>query len=445
MSPWVVGLMVGVLVVAAAAAEEAPQLVRNPELKGRGDETADGWTPWQPVWKQASCRVRAVDGGLAVDSPDTPHGVGGVTQQLEGIRGGQAYAIEARCELRGIASPRRSVLVRLQWRRGKKPLHPAGWYVRGPVIKGNAAIFRDVFVAPKEADGALLSLEVKWPGGGSVLWTRVSVQPTDPPKPRKVKLGSVFLVPKRSTPAKNLALWCAQIDAAGKLGLDAVCLGEAITLVGTGKTVADIAEPVPGPSTKRLGEAAKRNRLYVVAGLNEKDGDACYNTAVLLDRQGKLVLTYRKVHLPREEWKQGITPGGTYPVHQADFGVIAIQICYDWFFPEPASAFALAGAEVLFAPTWGNTRPDRDGCVDGESTFRVRARDNGLVIVPSVYSGNSLVIGPHGRLLANSQGKEGVVWAEVDLAHRPRLGFVGEWRAIGPRDRMPATYGPLVE
>ncbi len=434
-----------VLVVAAASAQGADELVRNGDLAkaGEGGLPAD-WTPWQPVWKQASVRLRREPGGLRVDAPSRPYAVGGVTQDLRGIVAGQAYAIEARCELRDVASPLRSALVRLGWLKGKRPLHPAGRLIRGPVLDGATATFRDVLVAPKEADGARLSLEVRWPGGGSVLWKRVGVRPTDPPKPRKVKLGAVYLVPRRSTPEKNLDLWCEQIDAAGRLALDAVCLGEAITLVGTGRTVAETAEPIPGPATRRLGEAARRNRLYVVAGLNEKDGDACYNTAVLLDRQGKLVFTYRKVHLPREEWKQGITPGTTYPVYKADFGVVAIQICYDWFFPETASGFALAGAEVLFAPTWGNTRPDSDGRVDGESTFRVRARDNGLVIVPSVYSGNSLIIDPLGRLLASCGGKTGIAWAEVDLAARERLDFVGLWRAIGPRDRMPATYAPLL-
>ena len=441
------GLLLGalVLVVAAAGAQDATELVRNPGFAkaGEGGLPAD-WATWAPVWKPAACRLQRDSGGLRVDAREGAHAVGGVTQDLRGIAPGQAYAIEATCELRDIASPLRSALVRLGWMKGKRALHPAGRLIRGPALEGATATFHDVLVAPKEADGARLSLEVRWPGGGSVLWKRVSVRPTAPPRPRKVKLGSVYLIPRKSTPEGNLDLWCAQIDAAGKLGLDIVCLGEAITMVGTGRTVADVAEPIPGPSTRRLGEAAKRNRLYVVAGLNERVGEACYNTAVLLDRQGKLVFTYRKVHLPREEWKQGITPGTEYPVYKADFGTIAIQICYDWFFPEAASAFALAGAEVLFAPTWGNTRPDSDGRVDGESTFRVRARDNGLVIVPAVYSGNSLVIDPLGRILASSKGEEGVVWAEVDLAARERLDFVGHWRAIGPRDRMPATYAPLL-
>jgi predicted amidohydrolase len=217
-----------------------------------------------------------------------------------------------------------------------------------------------------------------------------------------------------------------------------------ITRVGTDASLADVAEPIPGPATQRVGDAARRNGLWVVAGLTERAGDVVYNTAALLDRQGRLAGTYRKTHLPREEWKKGVRPGDEYPVFDTDFGRVAIQICYDWFFPEPTAIFALKGAEIVFAPTWGNTLPDQDGIAHGETVFRVRARDNGVYMVPSVYSGSSLVIDPMGRVLASNAGRDGVFWAEVDLSRRECLEWVGHWRSIGPRDRMPLTYGDLV-
>jgi predicted amidohydrolase len=307
------------------------------------------------------------------------------------------------------------------------------------------AVVRDILAAPQEADGARLSLEVKWPQGGAMLWKRVAVRQCEPPAPRKVKVGTVYLRPRNSTPEKNMDLWCAQVDAAGKLGLDIVCLGEAILQIGTGRDVNTLAEAIPGPSTERLGAAARKNRLWVVAGLTERDAARVYNTAVLLDREGRLAGKYRKVHLPREEWQKGITPGTEYPVFKTDFGTIAIQICYDWFFPEAAAMFARGGAEVLFAPTWGDTMPDQDGRANGETVFRTRARDSGLYLVPSVYDGSSMVIDPMGRVLASNKGAEGVFWCEIDLNVRECLPWVGRWRDIGPRDRMPETYGPLAE
>ena len=436
----------GGIIFRGAQGVEAKELVANPTFNSSGDEQLpNGWSLWKPVLDKTACRVESIGEGLLIKAAGDPYAVGGVLQEIRGIESGQAYAIKAVCQLRNISNPYQSILVRIIWSRSGKLLHPAGMLVRGPVLKGDIASFEDVFVAPEGADGAKLSLEIKWPGDGSVIWKQVSLQPTARPGPRKVKIGTVYLRPRQSTPENNLKLWCEQIDAAGKLGLDVVCLGEAITMVGTGCTVKDCAEPIPGPVTLQLADAAKRNRIWVVAGVTEQAGDIVYNTAVLLDRNGRIAGKYRKVHLPREEWKNGIRPGDAYPVFETDFGKVAIQICYDWFFPEPAEFFALKGAEIIFAPTWGNTLPDEAGRVDGESTFRVRARDNGLYMVPSVYSGNSLIIDPMGRILTSSAGKEGVFWAEVDLNVRESLKWVGYWRSIGPRHRMIKSYGPLLK
>jgi predicted amidohydrolase len=317
--------------------------------------------------------------------------------------------------------------------------------VQGAELQAEHVTFEDVMIAPRDADSAQLALETKWLKRGSVTWREASMEPVPTPAPRTVKVGTVFLRPRQSTPEKNLELWCAQIDQAGKLGLDIVCLGEVIMKVGTNASSADCAKPIPGPVTERLGQAARAHGIWVVAGLTEAHGKDIYNTAVLLNRQGQLAGTYRKVHLPREEWKQGIRPGHSYPVFKTDFGIIAMEICYDWFFPETEAIFAQRGAEIIFAPTWGNTLPDADGCVDGESTFRVRARDNGVFMVPSVYSGNSLVIDPRGRILTSSQGQSGVFWAEVDLNQREPLPWVGHWRSIGPRHRRHDTFAPLAE
>jgi predicted amidohydrolase len=442
-----VASLVGLLCSWAAGKEEgSKELVANPKFAVSDKESLPAdWSVWRPVWEKAACSVRCVGGGLLVEAQGRPFAVGGVTQTVKEIKNGQAYTIEAICELRKISAPYRTLLVRVNWMRDGKSLHPAGMLMRGPIFDGDHARFEDVLVAPEAADGAEICLEVKWPGGGSVLWKRVSMKATSAPGPRKVKVGTVYLRPRNSTPKNNLRLFCEQIDGAGKLGLDIVCLGEAITIVGTGQTIKECAEPIPGPATKQLGDAARRNNIWVVAGLTELDGDTVYNTAVLLDRQGRIAGTYRKVHLPREEWTKGVTPGDLYPVFRTEFGTIAIQICYDWFFPEPEQIFALKGAEIIFAPTWGNTLPDEDGRVDGESTFRVRARDNGVYMVPSVYDGNSLVIDPMGRILASSNGKSGVFWAEIDLNKRETLQWVGYWRSIGPRHRMPHTYTPLLE
>jgi predicted amidohydrolase len=421
---------------------QTEELVSNPTL-GTGEFPA-GWTVWKPVWAKAACNVQKnPGGGVVVDGAGNPYAIGGLVQDIGNIQGGQAYAVKAACQVRNISAPYHSLAVRIEWTRGGKLVHPAGMLVRGPVVADGIARFDDVLIAPKDAAGARLSLEVKWPGDGLVLWRQASVKPAPKPEPRKVKIGTVYLRPRNSTPEKNLDLGGEQVDAAGELGRDIVCLGETICAVGTSASLQDLAAPIPGPISRKLGEAANRNNIWVVASLRELEDEVVYNTAVLMDRSGRVAGKYRKVHLPREEWKKGVQPGFEYPVFETEFGKVAIQICYDWFFPESTAIFALQGAEIVFAPTWGNTLPDKDGKVDGESTFRVRARDNGVYMVPSVYDGNSLIIDPMGRIIASSKGRQGVFWAEVDLNKRECLDWVGHWRSIGPRHRMPHTYGAL--
>ncbi|MHC4679723.1 MAG: hypothetical protein ACYTEK_13590, partial [Planctomycetota bacterium] len=190
--------LVGLLLVASQTFA-VDELVSNPRFEGV-EELPEGWSVWEPAWEKAACRVGAdAGGGLLIDGAD-PFAVGGVTQDIKGVQGGKAYAIKAECQLRDVPAAYHSLLVRISWTRGGKSLHPAGMLVGGPVVDGAQARFDDVLVAPEEADGAKLSLEVKWLRGGSVLWKQVSVREAPAPGPRKVKVGTVYLRPKNSTP-----------------------------------------------------------------------------------------------------------------------------------------------------------------------------------------------------------------------------------------------------
>ena len=148
----------------AAGQLQSDELVVNPTFKTTsGREMPEGWLVWKPPWGPAACQVQGVDGGFLIKSEHDPFGVGGVMQEIKGIRGGQAYAIRAVCEVRNVSSPFRSVIVRLSWLKAGKPLDPSGMLGRGPRLEGGKAMFSDVLVAPKDADGAQLTLEVKWP------------------------------------------------------------------------------------------------------------------------------------------------------------------------------------------------------------------------------------------------------------------------------------------
>jgi len=174
--------------------------VSNPTFEAEQTATVPtGWSVWGPEWENAACRVRAsAGGGFVVDGAD-PYAVGGLVQDINQITGGQAYAVKSVCLLRDFPAPYYSLLVRVSWMRSGKLLHPAGMLVRGPIVENGVAKFDDVLVAPEDADSARLSLGLKWPRGGLVLWKNVSMQPAPAPEPRKVKVGTVFLRPRNST------------------------------------------------------------------------------------------------------------------------------------------------------------------------------------------------------------------------------------------------------
>ena len=177
----------GEIVFSASEGIEAKELVVNATFESADREQLPrGWSVWSPVWDKAACRLKSVDEGLLVEAAD-PYAVGGVFQEIKDIEPRQAYAVKAVCRLRNIPTPYQSVLLRIIWTRRGKLLHPAGMLVRGRVLAGGIASFEDVLVAPETADGARLSLEVKWPQGGSVIWREVSVQPTLAPGHGRLK------------------------------------------------------------------------------------------------------------------------------------------------------------------------------------------------------------------------------------------------------------------
>jgi predicted amidohydrolase len=129
-----------------------------------------------------------------------------------------------------------------------------------------------------------------------------------------------------------------------------------------------------------------------------------YNTAVLMDRNGKLAGKYRKVYLPREEMEQ-LAPGNDYPVFKTDFGTIGIMICYDVFFSDPARGLATRGAEIVLMPIWGGP----------EALAKARAIENQVYLVSSGYDHPTYIMNPEGETLAAAPAPGTVAVATIDL------------------------------
>ncbi len=229
----------------------------------------------------------------------------------------------------------------------------------------------------------------------------------------------------------------------------------------------DRAEPIPGPSTQRLGEIAKQHGVVIVGSLFERRAAGLYhNTAVVFETDGTLIGKYRKMHIPDDPGfheKFYFTPGdlGFHPI-DTSVGRLGVLVCWDQWYPEAARLMALAGAELLLYPTAIGWDPDdaqdeknrqRDAWM---LSHRGHAVANGLPVLscnrvghePSPlgaagidFWGSSHVLGPQGELLAEaSTNAPQLLIAQVDLARSEHI------RRIWPflRDRRIDAYGDLL-
>ena len=118
----------------------------------------------------------------------------------------------------------------------------------------------------------------------------------------------------------------------------------------------DLAETIPGPSTEFFGALAKQLNVVIVISLFEKRAVGLYhNTAVVLEKDGSIAGTYRKMHIPDDPAyyeKFYFTPGdlGFHPI-KTSVGTLGVMVCWDQWYPEAARLMALAGAEILIYPT----------------------------------------------------------------------------------------------
>jgi predicted amidohydrolase len=385
--------------------------------------------------------------GIRVGAEAEDFGISELTVRETDFLSSRSYRVACFFKVREVESPARNIWIRVNWLNGKGQ-EVFTEFLSQFVKEGEWYRAEQVLTAPRAARSLSLELVLQWTATGTVWWDDVSVEEVSPLAPRQIKVGTIYDMPsEHSTPEKNRGFYAGKIAEAGKLGVDLLCLGEGITLVSTGRKYADVAESVPGPTSQILGEAARESRLYVVAGIYEREGALIYNTALLIDREGNVAGKYRKTHLPETEVNGGLTPGSTYPVFRTDFGTVGIEICYDNFFPEVARSLALQGAEIILLPIWGDLRGHEYAW---DIVARARAIDNAVYLVASIYSNRrSLIINPNGRILADTGGNHGLVTAQIDLNARTferwlSVGSYGEWKNLFPKERRSETYKGLV-
>ena len=282
---------------------------------------AEGWTAWAardellPRCFVDSTHFRSAPDALAISGNGNPLEYGGWAHVIGGVEPGKYYSLTAYYTTKSVPDERRQVLARLDW------LDKSGQRVGQPDYAYEtkaAGDWRQVTLrapAPPQAVSVRLELTLGWAPAGTVWWDDITFAETAPPPNRWVRVGTVSLHPRHA--ADNIGAFLKALDEIAGEKPDIVCLGEEIRDEGNESTYLSNAEPIPGPSTRRLGESARRHGMYLVAGLIERDGHGIYNTSVLIDRQGNVAGKYRKVYLPREEIEGGLTPGSSCPVFDA--------------------------------------------------------------------------------------------------------------------------------
>jgi len=225
---------------------------------------------------------------------------------------------------------------------------------------------------------------------------------------------------------------------AARQGARLVVLPEVFLWRGPRAEEGNGAEPIPGPSTERLGRLARSLGLYLLAGsiLERSGGDKVFNTSLLFGPRGEIMARYRKTHLFDVDLPGHVTiresdtrtAGDAVVTVPTELGVIGMSVCYDLRFPELYRQLTWAGAEVVTIPS-AFTFPT--GAAHWEILLRARAIENQVYVIapdqigrsPSgvVDFGNSMIVDPWGKPLARAADREMVIFAEIDRNYQQKV------------------------
>jgi len=271
-------------------------------------------------------------------------------------------------------------------------------------------------------------------------------------------------------PADNLERTVALIRAAADKGAEVVATQELFRSQYFCQTEDhanfDLAEPIPGPSTKVLSELAREKKIAIVASLFERRAAGLYhNTAAVIDTDGSLNGVYRKMHIPDDPLyyeKFYFTPGDLgFRVFETKVARLGVLVCWDQWYPEGARLTALQGADVLLYPTAIGWHPSEKAAFGVAQADAWRTVQRGHAISNGVYVaacnrighegpqdggiefwGGSFVSDPFGVIVAEaSRTKEEIMVVSIDRAHQEKVRQ--HWPFL--RDRRIDAYGPITK
>jgi len=250
------------------------------------------------------------------------------------------------------------------------------------------------------------------------------------------------------------------IDQAGKAGCQMLCFQEIFTgpyfCPSQDKKWYGLAEAIPdGHTTRLMQEYAKKYNMVIVVPIYEEHMKGVYyNTAAVIDADGKYLGKYRKNHIPQVAgfWEKFFfRPGNLgYPVFKTAYGNVGVYICYDRHFPEGARALGLNGADIVFNPSatvaglsqylWELEQPAHAAA----NGYFIGAINRVGIEAPwniGEFYGSSYFANPKGKIVAQaSKDKDELVLADLNFDEIREVRDL--WQFY--RDRRPDSYGDLI-
>jgi beta-ureidopropionase len=251
------------------------------------------------------------------------------------------------------------------------------------------------------------------------------------------------------------------VEEAGKKGVQILCLQEIFDgpyfCPGQNPRWYESAESCPGPTIEVFQGLARKHEMVIVVPIYERDqAGVYYNTAAVIDADGKYLGKYRKNHIPQCQpgffEKFYFKPGNLgYPVFETRYGKVGVYICYDRHFPEGARLLGLHGAEIVLNPSatvaglsqylWKLEQPAH-AVANGYFVGAINRVGTEAPWNIGKFYGSSYFVDPRGNMLATgSEDKSELIVADMDFEQIEEVRRV--WQFY--RDRRPDSYGDLAK
>ena len=251
----------------------------------------------------------------------------------------------------------------------------------------------------------------------------------------------------------NIVKGLKNIDKAAEMGAELAVFAElAFTRFypqyRANKNLSELAEPVPGPTTKRFMDKAKEHNMVIVINLFEIEKGHTYDSSPVIDSDGSLLGTTRMVHIADYEcfYEKSYYEEGNHgaQVYNTAVGKVGVAICYDRHYPEFMRALGVKGAEVVVIPQAGTIGEWPDGLYEAE--LQVASFHNGYFCALAnrvgkedqmEFAGESVITNPEGRIIAQSpSGIDDILIHNLDLSEVEKSNA----RTMFFRDRRPDIY-----